>query len=139
MGSHLAARCYRAGMIWRCTALALTSALALALAACGSSPPAVQGSVTDSLITSKGSCGPANALQVDLTNASGQIIARENTAARDWTGSACVVPFSFTSVPQLATYGIQIQGFGGGTVWLTPAQAARTVKLRIGPGFTLSR
>lgn len=37
MGSHLPARCYRAGMIRRCTALA---ALLLALAACGSSAPA---------------------------------------------------------------------------------------------------
>jgi hypothetical protein len=28
---------------------------------------------------------------------------------------------------------------GGGTVWLTPAQAAQFVKLRIGAGFAESR
>ena len=116
----------------------LAAAVAALLAGCGGGSPSVQGSITDTMITSKDSCGSANALQVDLTNASGTVIARDNSAAKDWTGGACAVPFSFTNVPQLATYGIEIQGLGGGTVWLTPSQAAQTVSLRIGPDFTLS-
>lgn len=112
---------------------------AVALAACGSSgTPSVQGSVTDAVITAKDSCGSANALQVQLTNASGQVIARDNSAAKDWTGTACTLPFSFTNVPSLATYGIRIQGLSG-TVWLTPSQASQTVSLRIGTDYTLSR
>jgi hypothetical protein len=118
--------------------LVLAAAVATLAAGCSGGSPTVQGSINDAMITSKASCGPANALQVALTNASGQIIARDNSAAKSWTGSACVVPFSFTNVPQLATYGIRVVGLGGGTVWLTPAQVGQSVKLRIEAGFALS-
>lgn len=118
--------------------LGLAAAVAALLAGCGGGPPTVQGSITDTMITSKDSCGSANALQVDLTNASGTVIARDSSAAKDWTGGTCAVPFSFTNVPSLATYGIRVQGLGGGTVWLTPSQAGQFVKLRIGAGFALS-
>lgn len=129
-------RCYRSGVK---TAPALLAAAALALAACGSSTPAVQGSVTDTLITAKSLCGGhGNTLQVALTSASGRVIARDDAPFR-WTGSACALPFTFTGVPQLTGYGIKVEGLGGGTVWLTPSQAAQTVRLRIGPGFVLSK
>jgi predicted small secreted protein len=116
-------------------------AAALLLAACSSGAPStIQGFITDDAgAGSKAACGPANALQVDLTNASGTVIARDNSAAKDWTGRACAIPFSFTNVPSLATYGITIQGLGGGTVWLTPSQASQTVSLHVNPDFTLSR
>ena len=94
--------------------------------------------MTDTLITGKAACNASGTLQIALTRASGQVIARAS-APFQWSGAACVLPFSFSAVPQLATYGIKVTGLGGGIVWLTPAQAAQTVSLRIGAGFTLSR
>jgi hypothetical protein len=109
----------------------LTAVLALLLlAGCGSSPPTVHGQITDTLIGSSIGCNPSNGtLQVVLTDSSGKAIARDNATFK-WDGKACVVPFSFTNVPQLAGYGIRVNGLGG-TTWLTPAQAAKPVNLRI--------
>lgn len=77
-------------------------------------------------------------LQVALTNASGRIIARDDSAPFAWSGDACLITFTFNGVTHLAGYGIRALGLGAGTVWLTPAQAARPVRLRIGAGFAVS-
>jgi hypothetical protein len=116
-------------------------AAGLLLAACNSGAPStIQGSITDDAgAGSKADCGPANALQVDLTNASGTVIARDNSAAKDWTAGRARSRSPLPTWPSLATYGITIQGLGGGTVWLAPSQASQTVSLRINPDFTLSR
>lgn len=120
----------------------LAIAVILGILTCGlmacSSSPTVQGSLTDSLIASKNDCAGNGTLSIALTNASGRIIARDNSAPFTWTGNTCVIPFSFSNVPNLAGYGIRVLGLGAGTTWLTPAQATRSVKLRIGPGFTVS-
>ena len=106
-------------------------AAGLLLAACGSAPPGVHGAINDTLITSKIGCDPSNGtLQVALTDSSGKVIARD-TATFGWNGKACMVPFSFANVPSLPGYGIKVIGLGG-TTWLTPAQAAKTVNLTIG-------
>jgi hypothetical protein len=105
--------------------------------ACGSSP-SVQGSLTDTMITSESDCAGNGTLQVALTNSSGQIIARDNSAPFAWAAGACVIDFSFSDTPQLSGYGIRVLGLGAGTTWLTPAQAAQPVRLAIGPGLTVS-
>ena len=113
----------------------------LALTGCAGSSPVVQGSLTDSRIMGKSSCGPANGtVQIVLTGASGQILARDNGATWVWAGDACVIRFSFSNVPQLAVYGIRVLlGPRGGTIRLTlAAKDARDVKLAIGPGGSVS-
>ena len=77
-------------------------------------------------------------LQIALTNASGQIIARDNSAPFTWAGNACMIEFSFSDTPRLPGYGVRVLGLGAGTTWLTPAQASQPVKLSIGPGFAVS-
>ena len=107
------------------------------LAGCGGSP-SVQGSLTDSLITAQNDCAGNGPMQIALTNASGQIIARDNSAPFKWAGDVCVIQFSFSDTPRLPGYGIRVLGLGAGTTWLTPAQASQPVKLTIGPGFAVS-
>jgi len=115
------------------------AAAVLLLAGCGGSSNGVHGTLTDTLITSKIGCGPGNGtLQIVLTDASGKAIARDS-ATFAWQDGACVVPFTFTSVPQLAGYGIRVAGMGAGTTYLTPQQAGQDVKLRLNPGFTVTR
>jgi hypothetical protein len=122
-------------------AVVLAVGAGLALAGCGGSSPVVQGSLTDSRITGTGSCGPANGtVQILLANTSGHIMARDNGATWVWAGDACAIRFSFSNVPQLASYGIMVLlGPGEGTIRLTlDAQDARDVKLTIGPGGSVS-
>jgi hypothetical protein len=111
---------------------------ALLLAGCGNGTPTVGGVITDTLITSSIGCNPSNGtLQVVLTDASGKAIARDQ-ATFTWRHGACVVPFTFAAVPPLPGYGIRVAGLGGMT-WLTPAQAAQEVTLRLTPAYTLTR
>jgi hypothetical protein len=118
--------------------VALAAAGIILLAGCGSGSDGVHGTLTDTLITSRDGCGPGNGtLQVALTDASGKVLARDS-ATFTWQQGACVVPFTFTSVPQLAGYGIRVMGLGAGTVYLTPQQAGQNVHLRLGPGFTVT-
>jgi hypothetical protein len=117
-------------------AVTTMAVLVCGLAACGGSP-SVQGSLTDSLITTKSDCAGNALLQIALTNASGQIIARDNSAPFTWAGNACMIEFSFSDTPRLPGYGVRVLGLGAGTTWLTPAQASQPVKLSIGPGFAV--
>ena len=113
----------------------------LALTGCGGRSPVVQGSLTDSRMTGKSSCGPANGtVQIMLTEASGKILARDNGATWVWAGDTCVIRFSFSNVPRLAVYGISVLlGQGEGTIRLTlAAKDARHVRLTIGPGGSVS-
>jgi hypothetical protein len=110
----------------------------VALAGCGGNGLTVTGTITDGMTANTGSsCNGIGTQQIALTNAAGTIIARDNSPY-SWSGHACLITFSFGGVPQLAGYGIRVVGLGVGTTWLTPAQAARPVRLRIGAGFTVS-
>lgn len=107
------------------------------LAACGGSH-GISGTVIDRMTANTGNlCTSIGNQQVALTNAAGTIIARDD-ASYMWTGTACVIEFSFSDVPQLAGYGITIPGLGAGTSWLTPAQAAKPVTLSLASGPSLS-
>ena len=113
----------------------------LAPTGCGGSSPVVQGSLTDSRIMGKSSCGPANGtVQILLAKTSGQIIARDNGATWVWAGGACVIRFAFSNAPQPTDYEIRVLlGPRGGTIRLTlAAKDAQDVKLTIGPGGSVS-
>lgn len=113
------------------TVLALI-ALMVPLAACGSGSPTVTGMLVDSFITDKPSCNGNGTQEVDLTNAAGTVIARDN-ASYIWQNRRCVVPFSFTNVPKLATYGIRLPDGSGSIDWLTPAQVAKPIIRQLMP------
>jgi hypothetical protein len=116
--------------------LILAAAVAALLTGCGGGPPTVQGSIADLMTRAKDGCGDTE--QIDLTSAAGTILASQQVTFIQSDGW-CALPFSFSSVPSLPSYGIRVIGLGSGTVWLTPAQARQFVNLWIGPGFTLSR
>ena len=116
--------------------LILAAAVAALLAGCGAGPSTVQGSIADLMTHAKDGCGGTE--QIVLTNTAGTILDRQQVTFIK-SGGWCALPFSFSSVPSLPSYGIRVMGVGVGTVWLTPAQARQFVNLWIGPGFTLSR
>lgn len=123
------------------TALAaagLMAVLVAALTGCGGSGMTVAGTVVDGVTANTGSsCTGIGTMQVALTNAAGTIIARDS-APYSWSGQARLITFSFSDVPQLAGHGITEPGLGAGTTWLTPAQVAEPVRLKLGAGFTVS-
>lgn len=111
--------------------LLLLAATSLALTACGNSSLAVTGALRDAMITQAQSCNDNGTQEVDLTNASGTVIARD-TGSFTWQGGECVIPFSFSDVPHLATYGLTLPDGNGSTLWLTPQQAAKPINLSEG-------
>ena len=117
------------------TAAALVSAIGLC--ACGGVPP-IAGVIIATQITreqceSEYRGWPRHEAQIDLTNAAGTVIARQYDRSRPASGDTCETPFQFSGVPTLATYGIRSASSMTGTRWLTPAQAARLVRINNGP------
>ena len=115
--------------------LILAATAAALLTGCGG-PPTVQGSIADLMTPAEDGCGDTES--IGLTSPAGAILASQQVTSIESDGW-CVLPFAFSGVPSLPSYGIRVIGLGGGTVWLTPAQARQFVNLWIGPGFTLSR
>jgi len=106
----------------------LTGLAALIVITSCSSSSTISGQYRDTMISSRTSCVGAT-LQIVLTDSSGKVIARD-AAPFDWTSGACVIPFSFASVPRLPGYGVRISGISG-THWLTPSQASNPVRLTL--------
>lgn len=105
---------------------AALATVAFLLVGC-SSAPAVTGEIRDPYITNRADCNSNGTQEVDLTNAAGSVIARENVRYT-WDGKACGLPFGFTSnVPSLPGYGLREPGIG--RVWLTPKQIQQPIKL----------
>ena len=117
------------------TAAALAGTIGLS--ACGGVPP-IAGVIIATQITreqceSEYRGWPRQEAQIDLTNAAGTIIARQYDRSRPGSGDTCETGFRFSGVPALETYGIRLATSMTGTRWLTPAEAARPVRINNGP------
>jgi hypothetical protein len=114
--------------------LACLASIACLATSCGNSS-SINGTIADPMITSVASCNGTGGLDggIALTTAAGTIIARDQAASFAWQGGKCVIPFTFSGVPQLAGYGIEAPGLGSGPAWLTPEQAAQAVRLKVEP------
>lgn len=102
--------------------------LLVVLTGCGNGMLTVSGSLGDPLISDSRSCNVNGKQEVELTNAAGTVIARDN-ALFTWLDKRCVIPFSFSDVPHLAGYGIRVASGNGSTHWLTPAQVSKPVTI----------
>jgi hypothetical protein len=105
--------------------------LVLALAACGgggNGSLTVTGALSDPMITDAQSCNGNGTQEVDLTDPMGTVIARD-TASFTWQSGKCVIPFSFSDIPQMTGYGLTLPDGNGKTYWMTPQQAANPINL----------